>query len=421
MTSPDTRPLWKQYRRTQIAEMADWTPDFDMTRVSVSAPDTEAGSPKDGDKIARNPANHDDQWLVAAAYFAANFDPVAPSQTVEEALRTVMEWAHNARPTCRLCGWTVGHNPDAPCEDALTVLDRAVAMTQPDTRCGGKPGKPGVMPKGGDEGTTRWYCGGCVDCRPPEQPAPVKCETCGEAHAENARAHSFKAQPEQPAPVPDSLQWLHYKSREAYWEQSEVDSEYASFDAGYVRGYLEANRAVEPVAPSQSVEALRYDLISDYAPDGGYTNFTKRVDALIEAVRGDEAEQYRLNRGDWQRIIEQSNANAMTALARAEAAEAEVAVVRSERGPRCENCDDRGYTTGPGLEGKPCRVCSMGTLEARAQVAEAEVARLRAFVQVCKRLQETHAFYSNTKDARLARVEWGEALAALTTPTSRGR
>jgi len=26
--------------------------------------------------IARNPVNHDDQWLVAAAYFSANFEPV---------------------------------------------------------------------------------------------------------------------------------------------------------------------------------------------------------------------------------------------------------------------------------------------------------------------------------------------------------
>jgi hypothetical protein len=65
-----------KYRRTQIAEMADWHPDFDMTDVSVSEPDRKAGSPKAGDKIARNPANHEDRWLVAADYFAANFEPV---------------------------------------------------------------------------------------------------------------------------------------------------------------------------------------------------------------------------------------------------------------------------------------------------------------------------------------------------------
>lgn len=64
-----------QYRRKQIAELTPWTPDFDMGRVSISAPDKEAGSPKAGDMIARNPKNYDDQWLVAAAYFADNFEP----------------------------------------------------------------------------------------------------------------------------------------------------------------------------------------------------------------------------------------------------------------------------------------------------------------------------------------------------------
>jgi hypothetical protein len=68
---------FKQYRRRQIAELRTWQPGDDMSRVSVSAPDKEAGSPKVGDMIARNPKNHDDQWLVAAQYFADNFEPVA--------------------------------------------------------------------------------------------------------------------------------------------------------------------------------------------------------------------------------------------------------------------------------------------------------------------------------------------------------
>lgn len=67
---------FKQYRRKQIAELRPWQPGDDMSRVSVSAPDREAGSPKAGDMIARNPKNHADQWLVAAAYFADNFEPV---------------------------------------------------------------------------------------------------------------------------------------------------------------------------------------------------------------------------------------------------------------------------------------------------------------------------------------------------------
>lgn len=71
---------FKPYRRSQIAELRpyvtgeekDWPADY----VSISATEKEAGSPKPGDMIARNPKNHDDQWLVAAQYFADNFEPV---------------------------------------------------------------------------------------------------------------------------------------------------------------------------------------------------------------------------------------------------------------------------------------------------------------------------------------------------------
>ncbi len=68
---------FRQYRRRQIAELAPWTPGFDMTGVSLSAADKERGSPKAGDMIARNPKNHDDKWLVSKAYFEENFEPVA--------------------------------------------------------------------------------------------------------------------------------------------------------------------------------------------------------------------------------------------------------------------------------------------------------------------------------------------------------
>jgi len=69
-------PIYKQYRRKQIAELADWGPGFDMTGVSISAADLKNGSPKLGDKIARNPANHNDRWLVAEDYFIANFEEI---------------------------------------------------------------------------------------------------------------------------------------------------------------------------------------------------------------------------------------------------------------------------------------------------------------------------------------------------------
>lgn len=65
-----------QYRRKQIAELRPYEPDEPMDLVSVAQVDRDAGSPKEGDMIARNPKNHFDQWLVAAAYFADNFEPV---------------------------------------------------------------------------------------------------------------------------------------------------------------------------------------------------------------------------------------------------------------------------------------------------------------------------------------------------------
>jgi hypothetical protein len=75
---------FKQYRRTQIAEMrpctedemqstAQWTID---KGISISGTDISKGSPKTGDMIARNPKNHEDQWLVAEQYFNDNFESI---------------------------------------------------------------------------------------------------------------------------------------------------------------------------------------------------------------------------------------------------------------------------------------------------------------------------------------------------------
>lgn len=72
--------VFTQYRRTQIAEMRPYVPGEQIdARVSISQADRYAGSPKQGDMIARNPKNHDDLWLVAADYFAENFEPVDAS------------------------------------------------------------------------------------------------------------------------------------------------------------------------------------------------------------------------------------------------------------------------------------------------------------------------------------------------------
>jgi hypothetical protein len=64
-----------KYRRKQIAELRPYVLGESVDSISVSPEDTKAGSPKAGDMIARNPKNHADQWLVAAQYFADNFEP----------------------------------------------------------------------------------------------------------------------------------------------------------------------------------------------------------------------------------------------------------------------------------------------------------------------------------------------------------
>jgi hypothetical protein len=68
---------FKQYRRKQIAELRSFQEGEQLPEsVSISQVDRDNGSPKVGDMIARNPKNHDDQWLVAKQYFEDNFEPV---------------------------------------------------------------------------------------------------------------------------------------------------------------------------------------------------------------------------------------------------------------------------------------------------------------------------------------------------------
>jgi hypothetical protein len=78
---------WKRYRRTADVEMrAFWMGDS-LEGVSVSVPDQvwldecvkHGHAP--GGYIARNPANHADQWYVAQAYAEANFDLENPLPT----------------------------------------------------------------------------------------------------------------------------------------------------------------------------------------------------------------------------------------------------------------------------------------------------------------------------------------------------
>ena len=85
---------FKKYRREQIAELRPVTQnDIDLYNagdsipasfqfnISISSADQKNGSPKIGDMIARNPKNHNDQWLVAKDYFDENFEPVEQPKT----------------------------------------------------------------------------------------------------------------------------------------------------------------------------------------------------------------------------------------------------------------------------------------------------------------------------------------------------
>lgn len=79
---------FKNYRRSQIAELRPVTAEEIELRqlittrsqsrepISVSSEDLKNGSPKKGDMIARNPKNHNDQWLVAEKYFNDNFESI---------------------------------------------------------------------------------------------------------------------------------------------------------------------------------------------------------------------------------------------------------------------------------------------------------------------------------------------------------
>ena len=64
---------FKQYRKKQLAELRPYEPGEILHGVSIAEVDRQNGSPQPGDMIARNPNNHNDQWLVAAQYFADNF------------------------------------------------------------------------------------------------------------------------------------------------------------------------------------------------------------------------------------------------------------------------------------------------------------------------------------------------------------
>ncbi|MCC7570652.1 hypothetical protein KO465_04850 [Candidatus Micrarchaeota archaeon] len=66
---------WKQYRWKGFREMRPYITGEDVSHINISEADIQNGSPKEGDMIARNPRNHDDQWLVAKKCFEDNLEP----------------------------------------------------------------------------------------------------------------------------------------------------------------------------------------------------------------------------------------------------------------------------------------------------------------------------------------------------------
>ena len=68
--------MFKQYRRSQIAELRPYVEGEDIAGISLTDVDRQNGSPKVGDMIARNPKDHADQWVITAKYFADNFEPL---------------------------------------------------------------------------------------------------------------------------------------------------------------------------------------------------------------------------------------------------------------------------------------------------------------------------------------------------------
>ena len=69
--------MFKQYRRTNIAEMRPYIKGEDLTEISVSNVDDPES---DMGMVARNPENHADQWYVARAYFNSNFEEITDEE-----------------------------------------------------------------------------------------------------------------------------------------------------------------------------------------------------------------------------------------------------------------------------------------------------------------------------------------------------
>lgn len=83
--------MWGNYQRKGLSEMRPVTTkeiDGNFGTISISSEDYENGSPLIGDMIARNPKNHNDQWLVAKKYFEDNLELATNDNAIEAEIQT---------------------------------------------------------------------------------------------------------------------------------------------------------------------------------------------------------------------------------------------------------------------------------------------------------------------------------------------
>jgi len=77
--------MWKKYLKSKAQEMRPYLQDEVLSgKISISDTDRQAGSPKVGDMIARNPIDHDDQWLVSEEFFRDNYIALDSLETLGE-------------------------------------------------------------------------------------------------------------------------------------------------------------------------------------------------------------------------------------------------------------------------------------------------------------------------------------------------
>ena len=65
--------MWKKYRKSTVTEIMPWSADVSMDAVSMGPEDRASGHPREGDMVARNPANPSDMWLLTKEFFEANY------------------------------------------------------------------------------------------------------------------------------------------------------------------------------------------------------------------------------------------------------------------------------------------------------------------------------------------------------------